>query len=173
MNANKRYYIAYGSNLSTQQMAHRCPDARIAGTAILKDWQLLFKRFATIAEKPQKNTPVLIWEITPQDEKNLDRYEGFPTYYFKKDIEVEMFPTDVAGQPTDAEPETVTAMVYIMDELQKFSPPSSGYYKVLEDGYTAFHFPKHILRQAMMDSLGSEYAKEWLARYNAFYGEAQ
>ena len=31
----KRYYIAYGSNLSREQMAFRTPDAKIAGTAIL------------------------------------------------------------------------------------------------------------------------------------------
>ena len=34
----KRYYIAYGSNLSVIQMAIRCPDAKVAGTAVLKDW---------------------------------------------------------------------------------------------------------------------------------------
>lgn len=28
---NKKYYIAYGSNLSVEQMADRCPDAKIAG----------------------------------------------------------------------------------------------------------------------------------------------
>lgn len=28
---NKKYYIAYGSNLSVEQMAYRCPDAKIAG----------------------------------------------------------------------------------------------------------------------------------------------
>lgn len=27
----KKYYIAYGSNLSVEQMAQRCPDARIVG----------------------------------------------------------------------------------------------------------------------------------------------
>ena len=32
---SKRYYIAYGSNLSTEQMAFRTPDAKIVGTAIL------------------------------------------------------------------------------------------------------------------------------------------
>lgn len=31
----KRYYIAYGSNLSTEQMAFRTPDAKIIGRAIL------------------------------------------------------------------------------------------------------------------------------------------
>ena len=31
----KRYYIAYGSNLSTEQMRYRTPDAKIVGRAIL------------------------------------------------------------------------------------------------------------------------------------------
>ena len=39
----KRYYIAYGSNLNVQQMRMRCPNASILGTAVLKDWELLFK----------------------------------------------------------------------------------------------------------------------------------
>lgn len=46
---NKKYYIAYGSNLSVAQMAHRCPDARIAGQAVLTGWELLFRGCATIA----------------------------------------------------------------------------------------------------------------------------
>lgn len=50
----KRYYIAYGSNLSREQMAFRTPDAKIAGTAILTGWQLLFKVHATIEENPKK-----------------------------------------------------------------------------------------------------------------------
>ena len=33
----KRFYIAYGSNLSVEQMAYRCPDAEIAGMAALKE----------------------------------------------------------------------------------------------------------------------------------------
>ena len=32
-------YIAYGSNLSVRQMAHRCPDARIIGMAAIQDWK--------------------------------------------------------------------------------------------------------------------------------------
>ena len=31
----KRYYIAYGSNLSVEQMAQRCPDAKVVGLAAL------------------------------------------------------------------------------------------------------------------------------------------
>ena len=74
----KKYYIAYGSNLSVEQMAHRCPDARIIGQAVLEGWELLFRGCATIAPNPKKNTPVLVWEISEGDEKRLDAYEGFP-----------------------------------------------------------------------------------------------
>ena len=39
----KRYYIAYGSNLNVPQMRMRCPHATILGTSNLKGWELLFK----------------------------------------------------------------------------------------------------------------------------------
>ena len=52
------------------------------------------------------------------------------------------------------EPETLTAMVYIMTEGHRLGAPSDYYYKVLEDGYRAFHFPMHILEQALADSIG-------------------
>ena len=52
---NKKYYIAYGSNLSVEQMADRCPDAKIAGQAVLAGWELLFRGCATIAPNPKKN----------------------------------------------------------------------------------------------------------------------
>lgn len=78
-----KYYIAYGSNLSVEQMKHRTPEAKIIGVGILEGWQLLFRYHATVERNPKKNTPVLVWEISEQDEKNLDRYEGFPQYYIK------------------------------------------------------------------------------------------
>ena len=154
----KKYYIAYGSNLSVEQMADRCPDAKVVGTAILYGWQLLFKGCATIDPNPEKNTPVLVWEISERDEQRLDRYEGFPSFYFKKDLEVETFPMD------GGEPVKLTAMVYIMDEKHICGMPSSYYYKVLKDGYEAFHFPMHVLTQALKDSIGGAGARLFLER---------
>ena len=77
----KKYYIAYGSNLSVEQMAQRCPDARVVGQAVLEDWELAFHGCATILPNKGKNTPVLVWEISAGDEKNLDIYEGYPNFY--------------------------------------------------------------------------------------------
>lgn len=34
--SKKKYYIAYGSNLSVGQMAYRCPDAKVIGTRSLR-----------------------------------------------------------------------------------------------------------------------------------------
>lgn len=154
----KKYYIAYGSNLSEEQMKYRTPDAKIVGTAILYGWQLLFKVHATIEPNEKKNTPVLVWEISEKDERNLDRYEGYPSYYYKKNLQVETFPLD------GGEPLLLTAMVYIMADGRRLAEPFSSYYKVLEDGYKAFHFPIHILEQALADSIGREEAIKRLGK---------
>lgn len=79
-----KFYLAYGSNLSIEQMKVRIPDAEIVGTAMLERWRLLFRQYATIKKSGTYKTPVLVWKISEQDEKNLDRYEGFPKFYRKK-----------------------------------------------------------------------------------------
>ena len=95
MNMTGRRYIAYGSNLNRAQMALRCPDAKVVGTGEIKDYELLFRgnrngAVATVEPKKGESVPVLIWEISPRDEFNLDRYEGYPRLYGKEMLEVEM-----------------------------------------------------------------------------------
>ena len=90
----KRLYIAYGSNLNVRQMETRCPNAKILGTAKLKGWELPFKgsksgSYLTIEKKENAIVPVVIWEVDKTDEKALNRYEGYPTFYYKKDIKVQ------------------------------------------------------------------------------------
>lgn len=155
----KRYYIAYGSNLSVRQMAHRCPDAKVVGTSVVEDYALLFKQFATIEPREGKRVPVLVWEISPADEKRLDRYEGYPTFYYKKDLTlaVKMVGTE--------ETQELTAMVYIMDEKCRFAEPTGYYYKVLADGYEEFGFDMAVLEQALADSIGEQTASAFLDAY--------
>ena len=91
----KRYYIAYGSNLNIRQMRMRCPHARVIGTAVIKDYELLFKgsltgAYLTIEPKKGGEVPVAAWEVTESDEAALDRYEGFPTFYYKKEMELDI-----------------------------------------------------------------------------------
>ena len=146
---DKRYYIAYGSNLSVNQMAHRTPEAKIVGIAVLHGWRLLFKNYATIEENPNYDTPVLVWDISPRDrdEENLDRYEGFPHFYFKRDLPVTVTPLD-GGKPME-----LTAMIYIMSPKHRWTQaPTFHYYDILDEGYEVFGFDKAILRKALMES---------------------
>ena len=146
-----RYYIAYGSNLSVGQMRVRTPDAVIAGTGVLRGWRLLFRQFATIKKCKGYNVPVLVWKISEQDEKNLDRYEGFPRFYVKRRLKVAV--TSLDGEDLGE----VSAMVYIMtkeatENRGVTSLPSKYYYSVLEAGYKTFGFDDKILTEAVLEA---------------------
>ena len=138
----KKLYIAYGSNMDEGQMAHRCPTARLLGQTEVEGYRLLFKgsltgAYATIEPQEGGRVPVLLWEIGERDEAGLDRYEGFPSLYYKKDLTVRL-----DGQE-------VTAMVYIMDERRRTGTPSDAYYGILARAYKKFAFPIGILEEAL------------------------
>ena len=119
----ERLYIAYGSNLNLPQMARRCPDAEVAGTSQVRGYELLFRGVATIEPRKEASVPVLLWKISPQDEKALDRYEGWPHLYRKEMLEVEL------------EGKQVSAMVYVMNDGRQAAMPSEYYYNVIAEGY--------------------------------------
>ena len=72
-----KYYVAYGSNLNREQMAHRCPEAKLVGTGMLSNYEMVFRgnksnAVATVEPKKGMEVPVGIWEISENDEKYLD-----------------------------------------------------------------------------------------------------
>ena len=143
----KRYYIAYGSNLNVRQMKMRCLGATILGTANLKGWELLFKgsktgSYLTIEQKADGTVPVVIWEVTPSDEQALDRYEGFPNFYYKKDLKVQY-----KGIRTGKR-RIVNAFVYIMHEDRPIGVPTNFYMRTCLEGYDTFYFDRQILLDA-------------------------
>ena len=72
-------YFAYGSNINLGQMEYRCPDASVVGPVTLENYELLFRRggFATIAPKEGETVHGLLWSLTPECERSLNRYEGY------------------------------------------------------------------------------------------------
>lgn len=145
----KRLYLAYGSNLSREQMAYRCPGAEIVGYATIHDYELLFKgsgsgNYATIEPKEGAHVPVLVWAISDQNEASLDRYEGYPSFYYKKELKV-----DVRSFTSHESMGEHKAMVYIMDERRKEGLPSRYYYDVISDGYDDFGFERKPLIRAI------------------------
>jgi len=144
----RRYYIAYGSNLHVPQMRMRCPSARVVGTAELHGWRLLFKgsktgSYLTIEEHDGGTVPVAVWEVTEDAEAALDRYEGFPSFYYKRDMRVEY-----KGIRTGRR-RTVDAFVYIMHEGRPCGVPGDYYVRVCRQGYDTFGFDQEKLTEAL------------------------
>lgn len=157
----KRYYIAYGSNLNVAQMRYRCPDAKIAGITELHGYELLYKgsktgAYLTIEQKKDGIVPVAIWEVSAADEKRLDIYEGFPDFYYKKQLTINL--QDNKGKKSKAK-----AFVYIMHEERKLGKPTWNYIECCKDGYDFFGFDKNYLDEAFDRSVkGAKYnEREW------------
>lgn len=147
MKREERYYLAYGSNLNIAQMQHRCPDAHIVGTAELPGWRLMFKgsrsgNYLTIERAEGYTVPVAVWAVSERDERNLDRYEGFPTFYYKKELSVTMRELD------SGKTRPVNAFVYIMHEERKLGCPAQEYVESCSEGYQAFGFDRAHLDEA-------------------------
>lgn len=158
----KTYYLAYGSNLSMGQMAERCPDAVYVGTAEIPDYRLLFKgsltgSYLTIEKKKGSNVSVLVWKISEKDERNLDRYEGCPAFYYKKKMKVSM-----KSLLDGSELGEIEAIVYIMHEERELGCPRPYYYDVCMEGYRRFGFDKKIMKKALTDSVGKRRADYFL-----------
>jgi len=81
---SKKLYFAYGANMNPASMARRCPAATNPRPFVLQNWQLKFYTHATVEPSPGDSVWGILWDITPDCERSLDSFEGFPIYYTKK-----------------------------------------------------------------------------------------
>lgn len=138
----RKLYIAYGSNLNLTQMAFRCPSATVYATGVLNNWQLVYRgaktnAHATVRRKRGSSVPVLVWRITEHDERRLDRYEGFPSYYYKANVMV-----NISGKKRKA-------MIYIMNDSALPGIPSSHYVDVIRQGYAENNFDMTFFEKSL------------------------
>lgn len=141
-----KLYIAYGSNLNLSEMKERCPTAKVIGRSEIEDYELVFKgsrtnAVATIEPCEGSVVPVLIWDIKDEDEKALDRYEGYPNLYGKEEMKITL----------DDNP--IPAMVYIITPRHQYGNPSEFYLETIERGYTDSGFNTDVLYNAVEKSI--------------------
>ena len=138
--SNPTYYIAYGSNLNLRQMSLRCPTATTVGTTELRGFDLLFRghdgsAVATV-EPGAGIVPVLVWQIEPRDERSLDRYEGWPSFYRKESMTVSL-----GGQ-------SVEAIIYLKNG-GPLGQPGQDYFDSILEGYDNNGFDDTVLFEAL------------------------
>lgn len=136
----ERLYFAYGSNINLNQMEYRCPDACVVGPVALENYELLFRRGGCATIMPSEGGKVhgLLWSLTPECERSLDRYEGYPRFYDKRTVTVR----DGLGRE-------LSVMAYVMDErFREPMLPTTAYYNGILEGYRQNGLPVTALKKA-------------------------
>jgi hypothetical protein len=126
----KRYYFAYGMNTNIDEMSMRCPGAINLGRCTLQGFELKFRLHADIDQVEGSEMEGVLWDITEDCERALDRLEGYPYYYDK--IEVVVDPVTPVNKNSH-----VVAMAYTMTSKGPEQLPSTSYEDCLVEGYTA------------------------------------
>lgn len=129
--AKTRAYFAYGSNINLDQMARRCPNAKVVGPVKLEGYELTFRGrmdgsgVANIEPKEGSVVHGLLWRITPSCEAALDLYEGAPRLYAQQNVAVR----DSKGRKRNV-------MAYVMTEqFREPAMPSRYYFDGILDGF--------------------------------------
>ncbi len=140
-------YAAYGSNMDPDQMLQRAPHSPVAGTGWLHGWRLTFGgedigwegALATVVQDPTSRVFVVLYDMTKEDEANLDRWEGSELGVHKKiRCRVERLSSD-----TDTAP--VLAWLYVIDAWEG-GVPSARYLGVMADAAEIAGAPAEYVR---------------------------
>jgi gamma-glutamylcyclotransferase len=116
-------YFAYGANMYHENMKKRCPEHKFIGRAVLKDYKFVYDGqsrlrgggIGNIVQAPREVVWGGLYEITEQDGKMLDKYEGSPKYYQRMTVLVK-----------NDEGQLLKAMVYRRPALT-VNPPVPSY----------------------------------------------
>lgn len=117
------YYFAYGM-LTNKSFF---PEDKLISTGILKGYGFELFQHANIREDKDKIVHGAVWEISEEKLSYLDFIEGYPQYYNRKLVDVE-----VNGR-------IIKTYVYLMtDESREsclYTTPNSSYVKTMIEGY--------------------------------------
>ena len=126
------YYFAYGSNINRDQMLDRCLDSKPMFLAILPNYKMVFVHasrkwrggVASIKRFRGERVIGAIYEISEQNLRQLDIYEGYPNACDR--VKIRVF---------DKDGKSVEAVTYIKAVQSEEAPPSQEYLAIIQQGY--------------------------------------
>lgn len=137
-------YFAYGSNMDKEQMADRCPGAAPVCKVEIPDYKFALdcSGAATIVKDLGSRVQGVLWIISEQDEKVLDRYEGVGKCCYKKE-------TLAVETKIDGNPRNVNALVYISlrDLNSDKAAVRSGYMERIVKAVNEWDFDKGYIEE--------------------------
>lgn len=137
-----KLYIIYGRNLNKERMHRLCQTANPIAVATLKDHQLVFQgrthgAHANVIPANGQEVPVVIWELSEEEEIRMDVDQGIGYGRCKK----ERVDIEVNG-------EMLQALIYVTDP-GPYGVPTDRYLRHMADGYRDFGLPIKILNDAI------------------------
>lgn len=152
-------YFAYGSNLDYIRMTNRCKECEVIGQATLEGYRLVFmennnKRVvANIVKAKKYDTQGVLYDVTANDLRNLDKFEGYPYIYARTKINV-----CVKGENKEA-------ITYIMDRkcevysassvqvfTRQYGAPKRDYFQYILNGYNMYGLSQNKLMESYLYS---------------------
>ena len=82
------FYFAYGSNMNSEQMRQRVPNAIELGVATLSNWRVVERKTADIEPHRGSETYGVLFALTSAGVRRLDAYEGHPLAYRRQVVRV-------------------------------------------------------------------------------------
>jgi gamma-glutamylcyclotransferase (GGCT)/AIG2-like uncharacterized protein YtfP len=130
-------YFAYGMNTNLDEMSRRCPGAVSLGAAWLDNYEFVFRTHADIAKSPGSKCHGVLWDINADNLKALDALEGYPYYYTRFRVRVNL------GD------HSVYALTYQMNDQSYVQVPGAGYLEMVTEGYKQNSVPTAQIDQAL------------------------
>jgi hypothetical protein len=158
---NTRLYWAYGSNLSLEAMARRCPKATPVRSLTVSAAALIFRGVADVKPREGASVPGGLWRITPACERALDGYEGVAGGLYRKRY--------IMVAPTKGK-KKIPCLFYQMTADRGVQPPSEHYLKVIAQGYRDFGLDLNILDEYVQESWGNKKVTDHLKSRHIYRG---
>lgn len=139
----QRYYIAYGSNLSIDQMIERCPSAKVIGKSIIPNMKPVCmgsggESYLNLTFQKGSYSPVGIYSLSKEDEVKLDEIET-KKYYSKIETNLKVFDF------RDKQFHDYNGFIYLMTSPVTLGKCSANYINTLIKGYKDFGFNLKLL----------------------------
>jgi gamma-glutamylcyclotransferase (GGCT)/AIG2-like uncharacterized protein YtfP len=139
MTEQTQYYFGYGSNLSKEQMAIRCPESKYYASGTLSGYSWLINTRGYASIKPSESDFVLgeIFTLSQQDVDYLDIYESVEEgMYLKSNLSVE------------TSKGTIDCLVYIASDSTP-GIPQEEYIKRINLGIKSANLPDDYVQKAI------------------------
>ena len=139
MTEQTQYYFGYGSNLSKEQMAIRCPESKYYASGTLSGYSWLINKRGYASIKPSESDFVLgeIFTLSQQDVDYLDIYESVEEgMYLKTNLSVE------------TSKGTIDCLVYIASDSTP-GIPQEEYIERINLGIESANLPDDYVQKAI------------------------